>query len=229
MAPLPTSTAISRWTKRPTYHIYYCTRQSWPLSKITTNRKFRAADRGWPAKAAQMAYNQWDYTHMVSGSSRQYDTISLPMTRPFPDEDNSKIIPIGCRYMPGYSCGFVPMATSILCVGREEWSIRLPWNGDDDQLEQMCSPSYLVLLEPRLKERAHPTSTLDSQKRHSRFCEQFLVLHSSLQHTTHPCECMRHAENLASPLSRTLVLVLHSSRHVLPTKVSIHERRIEAV
>ena len=66
---------------------YYCTRKFWPLSNNIANPKFPGADGRWPAKAAQVAYN---CAHIVSGSSRQYDTISLLMLRPSPGEDDFK-------------------------------------------------------------------------------------------------------------------------------------------
>jgi hypothetical protein len=55
--------------------------------------------------------------------------------------------------------------------------------------------------------------TLDSQKRHSRFCQEFLVLHSSLLlQTIHPYECMRCTENLASAESAPPGLARFPSR-----------------
>jgi hypothetical protein len=99
-------------------------------------------------------------------------------------------------------------------------SIQLPWNGDDDQLEQMCSPSYFLLLEPRLNEHAHPTLNAA----YIRFSQEFLVLRSSLlPQTIHPCECMRRAENLASAENITPGLALFPSRS--PHK-AIHPQRL---
>lgn len=92
MAPLPTCSAMLRLTKGPTYLLLYAKILT-PVSNNTANCEFRGADRRWSANAAQVAYNQSEgCTHVVSGSSHQYDTISLLMIHPSPSEDNSKII-----------------------------------------------------------------------------------------------------------------------------------------
>jgi hypothetical protein len=101
----------------------------------------------------------------VSDSSRQYDTISLPMTRPSPGEDNSKVIP---------SPPFLHVDHVRHWVSIYAWLFM--WfrtYGDLDTLRErrfnchgtatttnskMCSPSYFLLREPHLNERAHPSS-----------------------------------------------------------------------
>ena len=75
--------------------------------------------------------------------------------------------------------------------------------GDNDQLEQMCSPSRFILLGPRLNERAHPTSNLLPQTMCTRRTENF----------THFCQ-----ERSSWPFT----LPSHIKR-------SIHEGRLDAI